>query len=189
MLAVVVLVFVVGYLWLRSTSTVRQAGAGTCAEVTTTGVDDPEIRAQTRDGVCATISALEDAWAGQDAEAYGAGFTEDATYTTFAGTYYSGRDDIVNSHAALYEGPLSGTGLVNHYLSLRVLSDGVALLTTRGDTHDGTPPEEPGKVQTYTLVNTDEGWQVAAFQNTARQPVMEQIQFRWQPDTIPAAER
>ncbi|OLT49272.1 DUF4440 domain-containing protein [Saccharomonospora sp. CUA-673] len=139
--------------------------------------------------MCAVIGRLATAWDRQDAEAYGANFTETATYTTFAGTYYDGRDDIVRSHAALYDGPLSGTRLADRYLGLRFLSEDIAVLTTRGDTYDGDQPDELTKVQTYTLTRDGDDWKIAAFQNTQRKALMEQVQYRWMPDTKPNAEQ
>ena len=52
--------------------------------------------------VMALVYALEDAWAAHDANAYGALFTPDATYTTDLGTHYRGRAEIVESHRALF---------------------------------------------------------------------------------------
>ncbi|MFE9788497.1 hypothetical protein ACFYO7_24275 [Nocardia salmonicida] len=40
--------------------------------------------------MCATLSAMTDAWDRNDTDAYGATFTENATYTTFIGTHYQG---------------------------------------------------------------------------------------------------
>lgn len=177
-----------GYAWLSATSTVRAVGVADCHQVPTRGgtlVDDID---KERARICGAIGALSDAWAAQDAAAYGAAFTEDATYITFAGTYYSGRDDIVRSHAALFDGPLSDTRLENRFLDLQLLTDGVAVLTARGDNYEGEDPGELTKVQTYTLVRDGEGWKVASFQNTQRQRVMEKIQYLWMPDTRPNAE-
>ncbi|WP_083665803.1 SgcJ/EcaC family oxidoreductase [Saccharomonospora sp. CUA-673] len=177
------------YAWLMSDASVQAAGTADCEEVSTEGALDHADESQARTGVCAVIGRLATAWDRQDAEAYGANFTETATYTTFAGTYYDGRDDIVRSHAALYDGPLSGTRLADRYLGLRFLSEDIAVLTTRGDTYDGDQPDELTKVQTYTLTRDGDDWKIAAFQNTQRKALMEQVQYRWMPDTKPNAEQ
>lgn len=180
-----------GYLWLMSGASVQVSGVPECHDVPTESDMAGAEEERARTGVCDAIGQLAEAWSAQDAHAYGEVFTDTATYTTFAGTYYDGREDIVASHAALYDGPLSGTRLTDRYLGLRFLTPDVAVLTTRGDTYDGDEPDEPSKVQTYTLVKDSDGdgWKVAAFQNTQRKELMEQIQFRWMPDTTPAAER
>ncbi|ONM46277.1 hypothetical protein B0T44_19640 [Nocardia donostiensis] len=134
------------------------------------------------------MTGLTNAWDANDAEAYGSFFTGNATYTTWVGTVYTGREDIVNSHRALFDGPLAGTRLADRYLALRFLTEDVAVMLTRGDTFEGEPPESPSKVQSYTLIRDGDVWRVAAFHNTQRSKVMERIQFLWYPDTRPAAE-
>ncbi|TXG92867.1 SgcJ/EcaC family oxidoreductase [Rhodococcus rhodnii] len=172
-----------------SGSAVAATGATECRDVPTDSTMSPPDEAAARAGICDTLAGLASAWGEHDADAYGAHFTENATYTTFAGTYYDGREDIVRSHAALFDGPLSGTRLADSYLSLRLLTEDVAVLTTRGDTYDGDTPGELSKVQTYTMIRDGDDWQVAAFQNTQRKKLMEQVQFRWMDETVPAAER
>ncbi|BDU05172.1 SgcJ/EcaC family oxidoreductase [Nocardia cyriacigeorgica] len=186
--AVVVIAGASAYAWLNATSTVADTGVASCTEVpasATGGAPDQQALA----GICATMSGLTRAWDANDAEAYGALFTEDATYTTWVGTIYAGREDIITSHRALFDGPLGGTRLADRYLSLRLLTDDVAVLLTRGDTYEDEPPSSPSKVQSYTMVREDDDtWRVAAFHNTQRGKVMERIQFLWYPDTRPTAE-
>jgi uncharacterized protein (TIGR02246 family) len=139
--------------------------------------------------VTAVLDSLADAWARGDADAYGAHFTEDATYVTFVGTLYQGRQDIADSHRALFAKFLKGTRLVHEVLDLRFLGADAAVLTSRGDTAKGERPKEPTKVQTYTLVREGDRWLVAAFHNTQRKPLMEGISFRFAPATKPRAQR
>lgn len=187
--ALFALVAVSGYVWLTRSNTVQLAGAEDCLEAPTSSPLAPDEETSAREAVCATIADLSAAWAVQDAEAYGNGFTEDATYTTFAGTYYSGRADIVRSHAALFDDVLDDTQLADRFLELRILTADVAVLTTRGDNYEGEDPGELTKVQTYTLVRDGQEWKIAAFQNTQRKPAMEGVQYLWMPGTRPAAER
>lgn len=177
------------YVWLMSDTSVQAVGVSDCHEVPTESTMDHADESQARTDVCDAIGRLTTAWDQKDAEAYGAVFTETATYTTFAGTYYDGRDDIIRSHAALYDGPLSETRLTDQYLGLRFLADDIAVLTTRGDTYEGEEPDDLTKVQTYTLTQDGDEWRIAAFQNTQRNELMEQIQYRWMPETKPDAER
>ncbi|MEQ3553749.1 SgcJ/EcaC family oxidoreductase [Pseudonocardia nematodicida] len=176
------------WLWLTASSTPHAVGHVDCTAAPVTGPvapGGPEHRA-----VCATIGSLTTAWNAGDADAYGAAFTPDATYTSWVGTHYAGREDVVESHRALFGGLLSGTRLVDRYLSVRFVRPDVAVVSTRGDTYDGDePPSVPGKVQTYIVVRDGGTWSVAAFHNTARRPVMERIQFLFEPASRPAAER
>ncbi|GAA3439306.1 SgcJ/EcaC family oxidoreductase [Kutzneria kofuensis] len=88
--------------------------------------------------ITAVIDSLADAWARGDADAYGAHFTEDATYVTFVGTCYQGRQDIADSHRALFAKFLKGTKLAHEVLDLRFLGSDAAVLTTRATRSRGS---------------------------------------------------
>ncbi|WP_327307230.1 SgcJ/EcaC family oxidoreductase [Streptomyces sp. NBC_01298] len=148
------------------------------------------------------LDRLVSAWERHDAEAYGALFTEDATYITYVGTFYRGRRDIVASHRALFAGFLKGTRLADEVLDIRLYGPDVAVVNGRGDTYKGKRPAKLTKIQTYTLVRdavagagagagagADGEWRIAAFQNTKRRPLMEAVSHRLAPDLVPAAER
>ncbi|NIH86986.1 SgcJ/EcaC family oxidoreductase [Amycolatopsis granulosa] len=139
--------------------------------------------------VTAVLDSLAEAWARGDADSYGAHFTEDATYITFVGTRYQGRQDIADSHRSLFAKFLKGTRLAHEVLDVRFLGPDAAVLTSRGDTVKGKQPKALTKVQTYTLVRQDGRWLVAAFHNTQRKSLMERISFAFAPDTRPKAAR
>ncbi|MEV0250018.1 SgcJ/EcaC family oxidoreductase [Nocardia sp. NPDC050712] len=137
----------------------------------------------------AVFDEVNAAWAAADAEAYGALFTADATYTAFFGTQYRGRADIVASHRALSGSFLKGTELAGELIEIRFLTAEVAVVIARGDTYKSKRPERLTKVQTYTLVRRDGRWLIAAFQNTKRNPLLEFVTFRTTPAARPAAQR
>ncbi|MFF8373432.1 SgcJ/EcaC family oxidoreductase [Streptomyces lydicus] len=147
----------------------------------------------TTDDVAAVTSVLHElvaAWGRHDAEAYGELFTDDATYITFVGTLYQGRQDIVDSHRSLFAGFLKGTELADEILGIRFPGPDVAVVNGRGDTYKGKRPPELTKIQTYTLVRQDDRrWRIAAFHNTKRKPLMESLSYRFAPGAIPAAEK
>jgi uncharacterized protein (TIGR02246 family) len=147
----------------------------------------------TTQDVAAITSVLGDlvaAWERHDAEAYGELFTEDATYVTFVGTYYQGRQDIVDSHRALFATFLKGTRLADEVLAIRFHGPDTAVVNGRGDTYKGKRPRKLTKIQTYTLVRQGDGsWRIAAFHNTRRRPLMESVSYRFSPGVIPAAEK
>ncbi|MFI1241370.1 SgcJ/EcaC family oxidoreductase [Nocardia salmonicida] len=175
----------VGYLWLGHTSDVSDTGVTECTSVVPDGGTEADLRA-----VCATLSAMTDAWDRNDADAYGATFTENATYTTFIGTHYQGRADVTEAHRALFSGFLKGSKLADSFLDIRFYGADVAIVTSRGDRYDRNKPAELSKIQTYTLVREPDGqWRIAAFHNTQRQPRMERISFLFDPATKPSAER
>ncbi|MFF3226685.1 SgcJ/EcaC family oxidoreductase [Nocardia suismassiliense] len=174
-----------GYVWLDQTSDVRNQGVAECTDV----MPDGGTAADTQ-GVCATLAELNAAWERGDADAYGALFTENGTYTTFTGTYYEGRRDITESHRALFNGVLEGSKLADSYLGIRLFGADTAVVTTRGDRYDDERPSELSKTATFTMVREQDGqWRIAAFQNTQRKSVMERISFLFEPDTKPEAEQ
>jgi uncharacterized protein (TIGR02246 family) len=139
-----------------------------------------------RADITAVIASLVDAWDRHDADAYGALFTEDASYVTFIGTSYRGRHDIVASHRALFDGPLKGTRLASGIDDIRFFGPDTAVVTGRGDTFKGRPPAVLAKVQTYMLVRAADGaWRIAAFHNTKRKPLLESVTFMLAPGTRP----
>ncbi|WP_406235443.1 SgcJ/EcaC family oxidoreductase [Nocardia sp. NBC_01009] len=152
--------------------------------------DTADRSAQSRE-IQGVIAELIDAWGRGDADAYGAVFTEDATYTSFLGTYYRGRGDIVTSHRALFAGVLKGTRLADDVLDIRFYGPDTAVVTSRGDTYKGKPKraDQLSKTQTYTLVRRDGRWSIAAFQNTKRKKLLERITYLSTPAARPAAAR
>ncbi|MFC9892996.1 SgcJ/EcaC family oxidoreductase [Nocardia sp. NPDC127579] len=137
----------------------------------------------------AVFDAMYAAWASGDADAYGALFTEDATYTAFFGAQYRGRADIVESHRALLRTFLKGTELAGELVDIRLVTPDVAVVIGRGDTYKGRRPERLTKVQTYMLVRRDGRWLITAFHNTRRHRILEFITFRTTPGARPAAAR
>ncbi|GHK05694.1 SgcJ/EcaC family oxidoreductase [Streptomyces sp. NPDC003753] len=138
--------------------------------------------------VTSVLNELVAAWERHDADAYGELFTEDATYITYVGTFYQGRQDIVDSHRTLFTTFLKGTKLADEVLAIRFHGPDVAVVNGRGDTFKNKRPRKLTKIQTYTLVRQDDGkWRIAAFHNTKRKPLMESISYRFAPGLIPAA--
>jgi uncharacterized protein (TIGR02246 family) len=139
--------------------------------------------------ITALIDATIAAWATGDGTAYAANFTADATYITFVGTVYNGRDEIARAHQALFDKFLQGSSLWDDILDIRFLGPDTAVVTSRGDVgKHGTRPSKLSKVQTYTVMREADGrWRIAAFQNTKRKALMERISFAFAPETAPAA--
>ncbi|MEV7614232.1 SgcJ/EcaC family oxidoreductase [Streptomyces sp. NPDC089799] len=184
-----------GYFWLDATSEVKNLGRSDCTAVTPVLTATPAGVPTAADhrAVCDTLRALTEAWGRGDATAYGEQFTADATYTTYVGTHYQGRQDIAEGHRALFGGFVKGTKLADSFLDVRFHGPDTAIVTSRGDTYSGAGAPKATdltKTQTYTLVReADRGWRIAAFHNTKRQSVMERLSFLWDPATRPAAEK
>ncbi|WP_431040488.1 SgcJ/EcaC family oxidoreductase [Streptomyces sp. P1-3] len=139
--------------------------------------------------VRALLDGLTDAWNRGDGAAYGARFTDDATYVTYIGTVYRGGDEIGAAHQALFDSFLKGTRLASEVDGIRFYGPDVAVVITRGDTYKGTLGKLT-KVQTYTVIRQANGeWRVAAFQNTKHKSLMEAFNFTVQPGARPQLPR
>jgi len=142
------------------------------------------------EAVTGLIRATVAAWGAGDADAYGSHFTADASYVTWVGTRYHGREDIVRAHWSLFRTFLRGTALADEIVDIHFLGPDTAIVAGNGDVlKGGKRPEEAKltKVQTYTVVREADGaWRIAAFQNTRRKALMEKISFKFAPQTIPA---
>ncbi|THV30780.1 SgcJ/EcaC family oxidoreductase [Glycomyces paridis] len=139
------------------------------------------------DLVRARIAAAVDAWEAGDGAAYAEAFTADATYVTWIGTVYRGREEIGRAHQVLFDRFLKGSVLVDDIIGIKFLGADTAVVTSRGEVgKGGRRPAKLTKVQTYTLVREDGGdWRIAAFQNTKRKTIMERISFAFAPETAP----
>jgi uncharacterized protein (TIGR02246 family) len=134
--------------------------------------------------VHALFGELARAWDLGDADAYGACFTAGATYTTFVGTVYRGRDDLAAGHRALFGSVLKGTWMFNEIVDVRFYGDDTAVVVGRGDVARRRPAKLT-KVQTYTLVREAGEWRIASFHNARRKPLMEALSFRFVPASAP----
>ncbi|MGI5242069.1 SgcJ/EcaC family oxidoreductase [Dactylosporangium sp. CA-139066] len=122
--------------------------------------------------------AVRDAWNRGDATAYAALFTHDASFVAWNGEYGYGRRAIEAAHRHLFAGPLAGSRMtVDMSEPVRFLQADVAVMVTTGAVTPGaeatgavdtTGREGHVAVQTYVLVNGDDGWRIAAFHNTRR---------------------
>ena len=121
--------------------------------------------------ITATLSRIADAWNAGDGTAYGAEFTDDATYVTFAGDVLRGRRAIGETHQFLFDGPLRGSrmGEPGAAAEIRMLTDDVAhVLIDGGVRLDGQAelPTDRASTVSFVLRRAGDRWEIAAFQNT-----------------------
>ncbi|GAA0379099.1 hypothetical protein Acor_00390 [Acrocarpospora corrugata] len=108
------------------------------------------------------------AWAKNDGDAFAAACTEDASLI-LPGVYLKSRAEIRDFMTAAYAGPFKGTRVHGDPLSMRYLSDDVAVIVTQGGVlHPGDEKVTPEREirATWVLTRKDDGWLIAAYQNT-----------------------
>ncbi len=125
------------------------------------------------DAIHAVLDQLVSVWGRGDGTAYGALFTEDASYVTYVGA-------TTHCSAAFSRAPSSPARSPTSGSSARTppWSSAAAIPTRRSH-------RRLRKVQAYTFVRDDGGWRIAAFQNTLHKSLMEAISVRFLPASKP----
>ena len=116
-------------------------------------------------------------WDAGDAEAYASVFTPDADYVTFLGSHYRGRDAIAASYVPLFAKLLKGSQLKADITQLRFLTADVALIHSKAAVlRSGRRwPRRGARVNATIALRTDEGWLLAASQNTTHRRFAERL--------------
>ncbi|MEU2249398.1 SgcJ/EcaC family oxidoreductase [Streptomyces sp. NPDC019224] len=132
----------------------------------------PENRAQDEAAITAVLENVYKAWEANDADAFVADYTEDAT-AIMPGSYREGREAIRRSMAAGYAGPLKGTSTHNKQISVRFLGqDGAVVVSESGILFPGETelPSERAVHASWVLERRDGRWLVAAYHNCPINP-------------------
>ena len=117
------------------------------------------------------------AWAAGDPEAYASVFTPDADYVTFLGSRHKGREAIALFYAPLFKKLLHGSRLRTQITHLRYLTPDVALIQARAAVTKQVRRwnRRADRVNTSIAVRTDDGWLLAASQNTTHRRLTEKL--------------
>ena len=139
---------------------------------------EPRSMTTVGDNDDAAIRALHqhliDGWNAGSGEAFGAPFTEDASFVAFDGTRFTGRAQIAAFHQPLFETHLKGTRLVGEVRDIRFVGDDTAVVTTTGSMiarGKSVPSRERDSIQTLVACKRNGTWRLEAFQNTRLRPI------------------
>jgi uncharacterized protein (TIGR02246 family) len=119
------------------------------------------------------LARMQDAWDSSDADAYARCFAPTADYVAFDGTRYRGREQIAQSHRALFDF-MRGTRLKSLSIEMRfvhndsavVVATGAALLPWQKDIGKGRLSIN----SSFVARQSDGTWLIEAFQNTRVAP-------------------
>lgn len=124
------------------------------------------------ESVLNVIQSIYDAWAANDADAFAALYTEDATVVQ-PGIHKKNNGDIRTTMAAGFAGPLKGSRVLDEPQSVRFLGSDAAIVITEGGVlmagQDELPPERRVRA-TWVLTKQEGSWYVAAYQNSPANP-------------------
>ncbi|WP_280510294.1 SgcJ/EcaC family oxidoreductase [Nocardia farcinica] len=114
------------------------------------------------------------AWTANDADAFGALFTEDSDYVSYDGTLARGRATHQRNHDQLFRGVLAGSALVGDLESIRYVTDDVAVVHGTGSVlmpWRSRLPKRRLSRQTLVVLRTGAGWKITAIHNGRVRPV------------------
>ena len=117
--------------------------------------------------VLAVLDGIYKAWADNDADAFVASYTEDAT-SILPGSYSVGRAATRDRMAAGFAGPLKGSRPRDEVQSVRHLGADAAIVVTRSAVVMAGETEVPGDrwvIATWTLTRQNGRWLLAAYHN------------------------
>jgi uncharacterized protein (TIGR02246 family) len=121
-----------------------------------------------RQAILGVLANLYKAWEAGDAEAFAAGYTEDASVVQ-PGVYKKDREEIRATMAAAFAGPLRGSRATDHPSAIRFLTGDTAVVISEGGIifagQDAVAAE--GLVRaTWVLVRRDGSWRIASYHNS-----------------------
>jgi uncharacterized protein (TIGR02246 family) len=125
-------------------------------------------RAEDQAAIEAVLVDSYKAWEAGDADGMVANYTADATAIQ-TGSLRGSRDEIRNSMALAFEGPLKGTSTDNRQLGIRFVGrDGAIVISEAGILFPGqTEVPATAKVNcTWVLEKRDGQWLIAAYHNS-----------------------
>jgi uncharacterized protein (TIGR02246 family) len=114
------------------------------------------------------LKGVYEAWNANDADAFVAEYTEDAT-AILPGSYRKSREEIRESMAAGFGSFLKGSTTTDKVLNVRFLNDDAAVVISEtgilfpGETE---VPEDRVVIASWVLTRQDGKWLLAAYQNS-----------------------
>lgn len=136
--------------------------------MTTTTTTTVSTVADEARGVLDVIQAIYAAWADNDADAFAALYSEDATVVQPGGIYKQGKADIRTSMALAFAGPLKGSTVIDEPRSVRVLGQDSAIVISDAGILLAGETEVPAQRMvraTWVLSKPHGTWLIAAYHN------------------------
>jgi uncharacterized protein (TIGR02246 family) len=138
------------------------------AAAKTTGASNGAASAEMA-AVANVIQRIVEAWAKNDAEAFAATFTPDATMVLPGDVFQQGRENIQAFMTAGYAGPYRGTKVTGQPLSARFINQDVAVIITQGGVlapgETEVAPERAIRA-TWVVARHEQDWLIAAYHNS-----------------------
>ena len=117
-----------------------------------------------------SVKQLETGWNTKSGAVFANPFAEDADYVVINGMYFKGRADIQTAHQRIFDTIFKDTKISLTVKQIRFLRSDVAVVHVNGH-RDGPTKELTGDaILTLVMTKEQQGWTIAAFQNTSVAP-------------------
>ena len=117
-----------------------------------------------------SVKQLETGWNTKSGAVFAKPFAEDADYVVINGMYFKGRADIQAAHQRIFDTIFKDTKISLTVKQIRFLRSDVAVVHVNGH-RDGPTKELTGDaILTLVMTKEQQGWTIAAFQNTSVAP-------------------
>jgi uncharacterized protein (TIGR02246 family) len=117
-----------------------------------------------------SVKQLETGWNTKSGAVFAKPFAEDADYVVINGMYFKGRADIQTAHQRIFDTIFKDTKINLTVKQIRFLRPDVAVVHVNGH-RDGPTKELTGDaILTLVMTKEQQGWTIAAFQNTSVAP-------------------
>lgn len=112
------------------------------------------------------VKLLETGWNTKSGATFAKAFAEDADYVVINGMHIKGRTVIEKTHQQIFDTIFKDTTLTLNVQQIRFLRPDVAVVHVSGH-RDGPPAKVQDATLTCVMTKEQQGWTIAAFQNTA----------------------
>lgn len=113
------------------------------------------------------VKQLETGWNTKSGALFAKPFAEDADYVIINGNYIKGRAVIESAHQRIFDTIFKDTNITLTVKQIRYLRADVAVVHVEGRRTGPTKELEQDAMLTLMMTKEEQGWVIAAFQNTA----------------------
>ncbi|GAA4630584.1 SgcJ/EcaC family oxidoreductase [Actinoallomurus vinaceus] len=126
------------------------------------------VLAENDSAVREVLDGIVAAWADNDAEAFAAFYTEDATVVLPGGVHHQGREELRAYMAAGFAGPVKGSRSIDRPENIRIIDGRTAVVVSLSGfllPGEDEIPAERMRRATWVLAEHDGQWLVEAYHN------------------------
>jgi uncharacterized protein (TIGR02246 family) len=145
-------------------------GLSTLLAITASAAQAQNVHAADDAAIRKNVQQLEDGWNTKSGALFAKPFAEDADYVVINGRHLKGHSLIQAGHQQIFDTIYKDTTLKLTIKSIRYLRPDVAVIHVDAYKDGPTPELKSQALLTMVMTRENNGWSIAAFQNTQVQP-------------------